>query len=462
MKSIKTRLVGNFMLLIVVTIAILEILLLNAVKYYYYNNIEDILTNQIKISSDFYSRYFSSSTLQENLIDNVDVFWEQTPAEVQIADTDGNVLMDSIGVLPKEKIQTEDFKKALKGSKGLWVGSVNYDKYKVMTVSYPLRSNDKIIGVLRFTSSLKDVEKLIEKVTIVFIAAGIIVIILAGLLGVFLSNTIIEPLKEVTDSAQKMAGGNFTARVPRKYDDEIGKLSDTLNYMADEVLKREQLKNEFISSVSHELRTPLTSIRGWAITLKSGDLSDKAMISDGLNIIDEESERLSGMVEELLDFSKLISGKTTLKIQQYNIIDIINKVQKQVTPRAERENINFIVSYDPNLPYINIDKNRIIQVLINVLDNAFKFVGENAKVTFTATYNNSYIIIVIEDNGCGISKEELPRIKEKFYKGKSSKSQNGIGLSICDEIISQHNGILQIDSELNVGTKVTICLPLEN
>jgi signal transduction histidine kinase len=121
-----------------------------------------------------------------------------------------------------------------------------------------------------------------------------------------------------------------------------------------------------------------------------------------------------------------------------------------------------MVSYDPNLPYINIDKNRIIQVLINVLDNAFKFVGENAKVTFTATYNNNYIIIVIEDNGCGISKEELPRVKEKFYKGKSSKSQNGIGLSICDEIISQHNGILQIDSELNVGTKVTICLPLEN
>lgn len=462
MKSIKKRLVGNFMLVILITVLILETLLINAVTRYYYANVEELLTNQVKISAEFYSRYFSNESLEDILIDNVDVFWKQTSAQVQILDLSGNILMDSLGVVPNGSLDTVDFKKALKGEQGRWIGKVSYDSSPVMAISYPLKADNKIVGIIRFVTSLAIVNNTIKNVSLILIGIGIIVIFISGIVSLLLSQSIIEPLKELTDTALKMASGNLKVRNTKKYDDEIGKLSDTLNYMAEEILKKDQLKNEFISSVSHELRTPLTSIKGWAITLNSEELDDTAIIKDGLTIIEKESDRLTSMVEELLDFSKFVSGKVTLKKEKTNLISTIEYIKIQLSPRALRDKINFNVEYEQDLPLINLDENRIKQVLINLLDNAFKFTPEGGTITFSTKFINNTLIMCIEDTGCGISKNELPKVKEKFYKGKSSKSQNGIGLSICDEIITLHNGGFLIESELTKGTKVSVILPIED
>lgn len=461
MKSIKKRLSKNFMLIIVTSVMAFEFILINFIIKYYYSNIEEVLTNQIMISADFYSRYFSNNSLEENVMDNVDVFWKQTQAQVQIINKDGKVLMDSIGIKPKGSIETGDVKKALKGQKGKWIGNVDYDDAKVIAIAYPLKSNGEIVGVLRYISSLKEVDRAIYRVALLFLSIGIIVIAVVGVFSTFLAKSIIEPIEKLTKTAEKMANGDLLVRNNEKFDDEIGKLSDTLNYMAEEILKKDQLKNEFISSVSHELRTPLTAIKGWAITLNTEELPEEALIRDGLKIIENESERLSSMVEELLDFSKLISGKVTIKKEKADLYDVVAYVEKYLGPRAAREKIDFIVDYDYNIPELYIDSNRMKQVFINVLDNAFKFVKDEGerKVILKASLEKDYIIITIRDNGIGISKEELPKIKEKFYKGKSSKSQNGIGLSICDEIIKMHNGTLYIKSEVNVGTTVYIKLP---
>ncbi|MFD3158583.1 sensor histidine kinase [Haloimpatiens sp. FM7330] len=459
-ESIKKRLVINFMLIILVTVVILEILLINTIKQYYYYNVEETLTNQIKLSSDFYSRYFSNSSLKDNILNNVDVFWKQTSAQVQIIDTNGTVLMDSIGLTPQKPITDSAFKKALNGSYGKWIGEVPYDTSNVLAVTYPLKSNNKIVGVLRFITSLKNTNKEIMNISFIFILIGTIAVIISAIFSIFLSNTIIGPLKEVTKVAEKMAKGDFKLRTVKHSNDELGKLSDTLNYMADEIVKKDQLKNEFISSVSHELRTPLTSIKGWAITLKMDELEDKQLIRDGLDIIENESERLTGMVEELLDFSKFVSGKIKLSKKETDITKIMQYIGKHMNPRATRDNISFIINYPENIPLMLIDENRIKQVLINVVDNAFKFTSPNGKVSINAVCEDKYLTLCIEDTGCGISSDELPKVKEKFYKGKTSKSQNGIGLSICDEIIKLHNGLFIIESQINVGTKVYIKLPL--
>ncbi|MDI6619719.1 MAG: HAMP domain-containing sensor histidine kinase [Clostridiales bacterium] len=459
MRSIKVRLVGNFVFVIVITVVIFEIFLINSVKQYYYNNVEEVMTNQIKFSADFYNRYLSSSSLEDNIIDNVDVFWQQTNAEVQVIDLKGNILMDSIGV-PLATVQSSDFKKAAQGLKGKWIGKINGSE-DAMAVSYPLKSDDRTIGVLRFITSLKEVNKAIKKVSMVFIWAGLFVIFISGLVSIFLSDTIIKPLREVTNAAEKMADGKLSVKSIKKYDDEIGKLSDTLNYMAEEILKREKMKDEFISSISHELRTPLTSIKGWAITLNTDDLKDQPLIRDGLEIIEKESDRLTHMVEELLDFSKLSSRKITLNLEKVDIIHIMKHVEKQLSPRANAENIKFDVTYPKSLPSILGDENRLKQVFINLLDNAFKFISDDGKVEFSARQDKGNIIICIKDNGCGISEEDLPYVKEKFYKGKNSKSKTGLGLSICDEIIKLHNGSLEIKSEENKGTEVYVTLPVD-
>lgn len=448
------------MFIIVITVVALEIFLINTVKQNYYKNLEDNLYNQIKMSSDLYCQYFSDATLHENVLNNVDTFWRQTTAQVQIIDLDGDIIMDSIGVTNFDDEKMDDVNKAFNDQKGKWIGKVNYDIEQVMAISYPLKSGDNIVGVLRFITSLREVNNDIREIASVFVWFGLVVVIISGFLSIFLANSIIGPLKEVTTAAEEMALGDFKTKSKKKYNDEIGKLSDTLNYMATEILKREQLKTDFISSVSHELRTPLTSIKGWAVTLKQG-YETKEVLMDGLDIIEKESDRLTLMVEELLDFSKFVSGKTVLEKQEIDVASIIEHIRKQLTPRALRDQIDFQISYEDNLPKLHSDGNRLKQVFINILDNAFTFTPSGGKVTFDTRYEKSNLIFSVKDTGCGISEEDLPKVKEKFYKGKTSKSKNGIGLSICDEIVALMSGSLEIKSQLNEGTEVVVTLPLE-
>ncbi|OLN26874.1 sensor histidine kinase [Desulfosporosinus metallidurans] len=457
MKGIRARLTANFMIVIIITVTILEMLLIYTVRQNYYGSLEGSLTNQIKISADLYAKYFSDTSLQENVLYNVDAFWNQSNAEVEIVDKDGKVVMDSQGTIPLENVAINDIKDALNGKTGRWIGTLNGQK--VMAVAYPLKANDQIVGALRFITSLSAVDQDIQNTAYIFVSIGLVVVLIVGLISVFLANSIIVPLKEVTEAAQEMAAGNFQARSEKTHEDEIGKLSDTLNYMADEIVKKEQLKNEFISSVSHELRTPLTSILGWAITLQNEKFQQKEMLNDGLNIIAKESERLTHMVEELLDFSKFISGRIKLQNEEINLANLMEHFHKQLAPRAVRENVNFIVGYPENLPYLITDTNRLKQLFINILDNAFNFTSAGGRIVFNVEIQNEGFIFAISDNGCGIRAEELPMVKEKFYKGKSSHSKNGIGLSICEEIVNLMGGKLEISSVLNQGTNVVITLP---
>lgn len=460
-QSIRVRLILKLLIIILFTISILEVSLITFVRQYFYKNTEDIITNQVMVSADLYNSYFSNSTLEDNILDNVDVFWKQTNAQVQILNTDGKLIMDSLGATSEEYIKSVDVKKAIGGERGKWVGNVNYYDHKVMAVSYPLRSYDETVGVIRFISSMEEVESSIYSISLVFIVIGSAVLIISGIVTWFAAKNIIYPVRALTITAEKMAEGNYYIRNTKVKDDEIGKLSDTLNYMAEEILKKDKLKNEFISSVSHELRTPLTSIKGWTVTL-GYDLEDKEVIKDGLSIIEKECDRLTEMVEELLDFSKFVSGKVSLQKVSIDIIDIISYIDRYMRPRAQREHIDLLVSVEDNIPKVYLDVNRMKQVFINLLDNALKFTPKEGKVTIKAYAKADELNVVIIDTGSGISKNDLPRIKEKFYKGKSSKSQNGIGLSICDEIIKLHEGKFIIESEEGNGTVVKVILPLKD
>lgn len=456
-KSIKSRLIKSFVLIILVTVIFLEVMLITGIRDHYYNNVEDLLSNQIEFSTTFYARYFSSSNLYDVIIDDIDVFWQHTTAQVQIWSLEGELLMDSLGVLLDSDDITPDITQAIAGNKGVWTGNVSYDTNPVMSVAMPIMHQGNIIGVIRFISSMEETLNIISQISRFLIIMGVVVVIGSGFLSLFLANTIAKPLQEVTAVAEKMADGQFKVRSYVKLNDEIGRLSDTLNYMAEEIQRKETLKNDFISSISHELRTPLTSIKGWAVTLMGDDEMDKELLQDGLNIIEKESDRLTHMVEELLDFSRFTSGRISLVKDKIDIKETLKMVIYQLMPRAINNNINFEVDIDDEINPIIADENRIKQVLINILDNAFKFT-EKGDVNLKAYEEGKYLKIVIQDNGPGILESDMPYVKEKFYKGKNSKSHSGIGLSICDEIISLHDGLLEIESNYGDGTKVTISL----
>lgn len=449
----------GFIFIIILTVLVLETLIINIVRVNYYNNLEANLHNQLKISCELYTRYFSDASLSDNVLNNVDTFWKQTNAQVQIIDTNGRVLMDSIGYMPEEDERLPDVEDALENGKGTWIGKVSYDNSGIMAVSSTLRANGSTTGVLRFISTLREVNADVNAVTNIFIIIGLAVTAASVILSFILSNTIVNPLKKVTTVAAHMASGDFHVRSRKAYNDEIGKLSDTLNYLADEIEKRDKLKNNFISSVSHELRTPLTSIKGWAVTLMEVGQEDRELFDTGLDIIEKECDRLTIMVEELLDFSRLVSEKLSIRKEIVPLEEFVGTVGRQLAPRALREGLHFSVEAEGELPVIMTDGNRLKQVIINVLDNAFRFTQAGGSILFKTTASGGEVIFTVSDSGCGIPAEDMPLIKEKFFKGKNSKLGNGIGLSICDEIIRLMNGSFSIYSAAGKGTKVVIRIP---
>lgn len=460
-KSIKSRLVINFMLIIVITVVILQVVLSNAIKDYYYSNVEDILTSQIESSVDFHSRYFSNFTLDDIIMGDIDLFYKSTTAQVQLLSLEGDLLMDSLGIAHEEAINTLDVVKAKDLEKGVWTGNVHYDDSSVMAVSLPIRNHEEPIGILRYITSLDEINSTVNRLVVLLILVGIIVIVISGLVSIFLANSIVKPLIKVTNVAEKMADGQLNVRGHVKINDEIGRLSNTLNYMAEELLKKEQIKNDFISSISHELRTPLTSIKGWAITLQGDETMDSELLEDGLEIIETESDRLSKMVEDLLDFSKFISGRVTLEKSVFPIRDTIEMLEKQYMPRARDNTIDLIVNISDDIKDFLGDENRIKQLLINLLDNAVKFTPAGGNVWLDAYIEDKNLVLSVKDTGVGIPKEDLPHVKDKFYKGKSSNSHSGIGLSICEEIVTLSNGSLEIESEVGKGTIVKAILPIK-
>ncbi|MGL5087283.1 MAG: HAMP domain-containing protein, partial [Clostridium sp.] len=231
-KSIKSKLIKNFFIVIFSTIVILDVLLMVFVRKYYYDNTEQLLKSQIEVSTNFYNKHFSTSTLMENINENLDSFWNQSNAQVEILDSDGNLIMDSIGVRDESILKTSDIDKALKGQSGRWVGTASYYENKIMIVSEPIMADGEVLGIIRFITSLKDVDSTINTILIFFFSISVLVLCIGILFSIIIADGIINPIKSLTKVAEKMADGNLKIRSNIEDNDEIGKLAMTFNYMA--------------------------------------------------------------------------------------------------------------------------------------------------------------------------------------------------------------------------------------
>lgn len=458
MKSLKTRLIGSHFIAIFLSIVIIEILCFISIKNYYYNTIEETLKRQAQTSINFFNKYSDKNNKDNFLEDIIENLSDTTNAHIQILSRDKKIVVDSLGIKEGTALDYPDINALDQGKEARFIGVPSYTKEKCMCVSYLLQNATRNSSyIIRLESSLKDVDNFLKNLIIIFIVIGFLVIVFISLISVLISNSIINPLNSIITTAKEMAQGKFSVKAQKKYNDEVGTLADTLNYMAEEILKTDKLKNDFISSVSHELRTPLTAIKGWALTLKRKEFTDEIKREEGLNIIIEESERLTGMVEELLDFSRFQSNRITLNIEDLDLSELLYNIVREIEPRATRSNV-LIKTYLDTIPSVKGDRNRLKQVFINILDNSLKFTEPEGTITLKASLETQDIVVSIEDTGRGIEPEHLPHVLQKFYKGDTKKSGSGIGLAICEEIIKLHNGSLKIESTLGIGTVVTITL----
>ncbi|MFQ9981081.1 MAG: ATP-binding protein [Finegoldia magna] len=458
--SIKNKIMYSFVFLTSITAIILVIFSIYATKFYYYSTMEGVLNNEIRYSTNLYSSYMADYELDEVIAEDKNQFYRQTDCQVQILDNNQIVVFDSIAS-PNlgKKIETSDVVNAVNGQSGSYTGKVSYSDSNIISVSVPLESRGKQVGVLRYISSLKDVDRAIRVKSVSFALFGFLVILFSILLSKILTKSIVKPINSLAKTAEKMAKGNMEVRAKENNTDEIGRLGMTLNLLTDNINKKEQLKNEFISSVSHELRTPLTSIKGWAQTLKY-DLSDLETTTMGIDIIDSECDRLTTMVEELLDFSRFTSGRISIVKRKQNLIELAEHIKNQLLPKVRSKGIDLILNYESPELIATFDEDRIKQVFINILDNAVKFTPEKGTIIINIEKIEKFAKVSIIDTGIGISFEEIELVTGKFYKGSNSNSHVGLGLSICEEIVKLHKGELMIKSKIDEGTTVSFTLPL--
>ncbi len=458
--GIRARLVGSYLAVILVTVAILEILLIVSVRNYYYRNVERILVNQADISASFFGQYFTAEDLESQSERLLIGFSNESAAQVQIVDRSGRLIQDSAGVRSdRMMIDYPDVRGALDGQAEVWRGREPSTAETVMAVSYPLRQNGVTVGAVRYVTSLTDTKETVNLIAALSLAAGLIVVAIVTVLGFLLSRTITSAVTDLKLAAEQMSDGDLSARAKKRYRDELGTLADTFNAMAAKIQRNEGMKNDFISSVSHELRTPLTSIKGWAVTLKDGNASDKTLLAEGMDIIEKETDRLTRLVDDLLDFSKWDNGRMELRPVSIRLPKLLRQIGMQLSPRAERLGISLVVEIEEPLPEVLVDGNRLKQVLINLLDNSLKFTPRFGTVRLTARPGQDQVVIAVEDNGAGIAEQDLAEVFRKFYKGNPNGSGSGLGLPISEQIIKLHGGRMRIESREGEGTKVEVLLP---
>lgn len=463
-KSIIFSIMKIIMIFVTVVVIGFEIFSYRSITNYYESALVGAMLNQAKYNQVLYTNYLSRYDLSEIVIGDKNSFYRDNISQVQILDNSSNVLFDSQGSSNiGKKIKTQDVNNANKGE-------YSYQKIKnkktgeeVIALSYPLSDNQKQIGILRLISSTSKVKENVNNQMIVFVFFGLIIYLFALIVSYYAAKKWTVPIKKLTKVGERLAQGDFKVKANESGKNEISELGQTLNYMSENIVKREDMKNDFISSVSHELRTPLTSIKGWAITLQSKEIQkNEEMLSQGLIIIENEGERLSLMVEDLLNFSRLSSSSFQYEKENLNIVEIVREVYHQLYPRSLNEKINFEFKTAYDNIIVDCDKNRIKEVFINIIDNAMKFTDKDGHVDLMITKDDDNVVIEIKDDGEGIKEDELPFVSSKFFKGSSSKSQTGLGLSICEEIVKAHDGKLIIKSKYTEGTSVTVVLPRIN
>lgn len=472
-EGLRKKIIKNYFTIIIITVALFEGLFLFNIQNYYYSYVRQLLKQQADNAIEFHQSVTSQSQSFEIKVNKIiersdEIIRSQSDVTkvgrfgIQVIDKDKNIIIDQYGFRSNNKVNYEDVDKALKDAKIIvpYTYRISGTNEHVMSVSVPLKVNNVIEGVVRYTVSLEKIDSEIFKLALGLILAGIFILLIAITISLKFAETLIQPLIELKQFANELAHGNFNIKLnsTKISDDEIGDLAETFVYMASEIDKSEKLKEEFISSISHELRTPLTSIKGWSETLGYDGITQDEL-DLGLGIIQDETERLIKLVEELLDFSRLSSDRIKLQIEIVDVESLVRGVVNQLKVKSIEKNISLIyaIGNDTTEP-VQGDKNRLRQVLINLIQNSIKFTPEGGDILVKMVQSEEFTKIIVEDTGAGIEKQNLEKVLDKFFQEDYNKAGSGLGLAISNEIVKLHGGKMTIDSEKGIGTTITFTI----
>ncbi len=454
-----------------IIVAVLLIICIAAAYFihsYYYTSVErKIKTYSNGIVDIYFENYASAddAVFEKGAREYISDFTDKASVEVWVLDKYGSVFISSSGFPVTNKVKIPEYEDAVTNGSNIaiWHGEDAAGENIIALTKIITDAENNQVGSVRYMISLVEIDNQIGTWYFIISLVFLLLVLLLVISGTVFISSIVRPIQEVCDTAKMIADGNYDARIDHYlYKDEIGLLCNTINDMAEKIKTSDKIKNDFISTVSHELRTPLTAIKGWGETLLQIGDTDPNLTKRGMNVIIGESSRLNGIVEELLDFSRMQSGRMVLKNEKMDILAELDETVFAFKDRAMREGIELVYNA-PNLPApMDGDPDRIKQVFVNILDNALKYTKQGGKIVVSTDIKDDKITIVISDTGCGISAEDLPHVKEKFYKTNMTVHGSGIGLAVVDEIVRLHHGTFDIDSVLGQGTTVTISFDIDH
>jgi signal transduction histidine kinase len=431
---------------------------------YYYSSMESDMRYRARTTTEFFADYLNQSYNEyyQSCITYAQTFEDKNNIELQFINAQGRIVASSHGSWTGSSPTTSDIAKAIRNrSIEPYVGANPSTGERIMAVSSPMiYSNGEVIGVLRYVTSTGVMDKQIASIAVFSLLALLVVMLVVLVSSNYYIHSILVPLGEIIDKAKRITSGSYGIQIQTHFDDEIGELAETINEMSIKINQNEKMQSEFISSLSHELRTPLTAITGWSETLLNSD-DLRGDTRRGMKIIHREAGRLTDMVLELLDFTRIQDGRMTLNMETTDLRGEFEDMIYMYGSRLAHDDIQLdYAENDDEIPEMSCDPKRLRQVFLNILDNAAKHGSEGKRIEASLHYENDMVVVRIRDFGPGIPEDELPLVKKKFYKGSSKARGSGIGLAVCDEIVQMHGGNLMLENADGGGTLVTVEIPV--
>lgn len=431
---------------------------------YYYSGVEMDMRYRAETTTNFLSGSMNQNytTFYQACIKHANSFEDRNVLELQFIDAQGKLVASSYGSWAGANPVTSEIHEAMAFHEIRSFRGVDPNTgERIIAVSSPMiYGSGEVIGVLRYVTSTKKIDMQIMYIGAISLLALAVVLTIIVISSSYYVRSILVPVTQITEKAKRITSGSYGMQIQTHYDDEIGELADTINEMSNQINQNEIMQRDFISSLSHELRTPLTAITGWSETLLASDDLDQAT-RRGVVIIRKEARRLTEMVVELLDFTRLQDDRLTLNISQVDLRSEFEDVVFMYSSRLTQEEIQLeYLENDDDIPEVTCDPERMRQVFLNILDNAAKHGGSGKRIETSISLDGETVVARIRDYGPGIPEDELPLVKRKFYKGSSKARGTGIGLAVCDEIVAMHGGELILENAQGGGTLVTVVLPI--
>lgn len=433
------------------------LLILGAILYGVFINVfDDYIEQDLLVRGNNHAKVLEGQFNEETIMHVVRM---EKGATTKVVVTDSKQRVIDSSVPPDEDMENHLLSKGKKLTQGLLLETDWKNHDYIISVS-PIGKN---VGFVYMYYPAKILREIVVVLNVLMLVASLGIVLLAfGFIGI-LSKKLALPLLMMKDATNKMSLGKYQQKIPVKGDDEMAQLGRSIQSLGEQLQYYDDSRNDFLASVSHELRTPLTYIKGYSDILNKGMYKSNEEHKQYLQIINNEAKRISVLVDDLFEMSKLQVNEFVLEREWSNLNHIIEKVVTNLKPEIAKKGIKFTVELQ-ELPIVNIDPKRMEQVLYNLIENAMKYT-QQGEITVSSFLDKGFIKIKVMDTGIGIPKADMEKIFDRFYRVDQSRTRKtggtGLGLYVVKKIIESHDGKITLNSNEAKGSTFTISLKLK-